>query len=59
MPAKVLKDCEPWTIECQEDVETCEKLRLKMGLEYLCKKNRYGCSYLFVCKRPSYSEDEY
>ena len=36
VPAKVLKDCEPWTIECQEDVETCEKLRLKMGLEYLC-----------------------
>ena len=36
VPAKVLKDCEPWTIECQEDVETCVKLRLKMGLEYLC-----------------------
>ena len=33
--AKVLKSCEPWTEECREDVELCEKIRRKMGLEYL------------------------
>lgn len=35
VPAKVLKSCEPWTEECKEDVELCERLRIKMGLEYL------------------------
>lgn len=35
VPAKVLKACEPWTQECREDVELCERLRKNMGLEYL------------------------
>lgn len=35
VPAKTLKACEPWTEECKEDVELCENLRIKMGLEYL------------------------
>lgn len=35
IPAKVLKSCEPWIKECKEDVELCELIKRKMGLEYL------------------------